>query len=387
MKKVLCIATAGKGGQDERRMRRLASQLNAEVSYYCVDRSVSRVVAAQEVWILLRSSQWDLVYQEGTGIAGGINLILAALLRKQHFIVSSGDPIGGFFYGKHGLLMGNLFELYERLLYKTCTGFIGWTPYLTGVALKMGAKQAVTVEGTADLNIFYPYEHSRKLAIRKKYGINPDHLVCGVIGNLNWGTRQSCCQGYELIESLKRIEREDVTILIVGDGTGRSRLEQAISGKLRSRVVFTGRVPEAEVVDAINAMDIGFVTQILGKLGNYRLSTKLPEYLACGVPVAMSPNPGFYDYVASAGWPLPAYHPASAEFHDHCAQWIDQLSWSDIAEKAKRAPEVARKYFDDDVVSVKFRNFVHRLLYSSDGIELKRSSHSFPLLNRKSDKP
>ena len=267
MKKVLCIATAGKGGQDERRMHRLTSQLNADVTYYCLDRSAPRKVAAQDIWRLLRSRQWDLVYQEGTGIAGGMNLILAALLQKQPFVVSSGDPIGGFFHMREGPLMGNLFEFYERLLYQTCKGFIGWTPYLTGAALKMGAKTAVTVEGAVDLNVFYPYEQSRRLAIRQKYGLNPNHLVCGVMGNLNWMTRQSWCQGYDLVEFLKRLKREDVSLLIVGDGTGKTRLEQAIPEKLRPRVVFTGRAPETEVVDAINAMDIGFVTPNFRRIG------------------------------------------------------------------------------------------------------------------------
>ncbi len=370
MKKVLCIATAGKGGQDELRMQSLASQLKAEVTYYCVDRSLSRLASAREIWRLLHSSHWDLVYQEGTGIAGGINLILAALWRQQPFVLSSGDPIGGFFWVKHGPVVGSLFEIYERLLYKTCQGFIGWTPYLTGAAMKMGAKNAVTAEGAVDLSLFYPYERSPRLAVRQKYGLDPDSLVCGVIGNLNWMSRQSCCQGYELVESLKRVQREDVAILIVGDGTGKSRLEAAIPEKLKSRVVLTGRVSKIEVVDTINAMDIGFVTQIPGKLGNYRLSTKLPEYLACGVPVAMSPIPGFFDYVGSAGWSLPNYHPASVEFHDRCAQWMEQLSWSDISQKAKHATETARKYFDYDVVSPKFCDFVHRLLYSTDADNL-----------------
>ena len=76
----------------------------------------------------------------------------------------------------------------------------------------------------------------------------------------------------------------------------------------------------------------------------------------------MSPIPGFYDYAAPAGWPLPAGHPASPEFHTHCAQWIDQLSWSEVAQKAKQAPEVARKYFDYEVVRPKFTDFVHRLI-------------------------
>ena len=46
------------------------------------------------------------------------------------------------------------FEQYEKLLYRHCTGFIGWTPYLAGMALKMGAPRAVTVEGAVDTSVF-----------------------------------------------------------------------------------------------------------------------------------------------------------------------------------------------------------------------------------------
>jgi glycosyltransferase involved in cell wall biosynthesis len=366
MKKVLCINTGGKGNLHGLRMLRLSAKLNAEVTYYDLDRSGSRLASSRAVWNLLNSSKWDLVYQEGTGIAGGVNLIRAALAWKQPFIVSSGDPIGGFFRVTQGPLLGSFFGLYEKLLYQTCSGFIGWTPYLTGAALKMGAKRAITVEGGVDLNTFYPYTPSERLKIREKYSIHPEHLVCGVVGTLKWTSRQSYCYGYELIESLKRVKRLDISILIVGDGDGRDRLEKAIPDSLRSRVVFTGRLPEIEVVDVINAMDIGFVTQTLDELGNYRLTTKLPEYLACGVPVAMSPIPGFYDYATSAGWPLPAYHPASTEFHVRCAKWLDQLSWNDVAGKASHAPEIARKYFDYNLVSAKFCNFVHGLLYTGN---------------------
>lgn len=381
MKTVLCINTGGRGNLHGLRMRRLAAKLNAEVTYYDLDRSVSRLAAGQAVWNLVNSSKWDLIYQEGTGIAGGANLIRAALAWKQPFVVSSGDPIGGFFRVTKGLLMGSSFELYEKLLYRTCTGFIGWTPYLTGAALKMGAKRAITVEGGVDLSIFYPHAPSERLALRQKYGINPEHLVCGVVGSLTWVPRQSYCYGYELIESLKRVKRQDVSILIVGDGGGRSRLEKAIPDTLRSRVVFTGRLPETEVVGAMNAMDIGFVTQTLDELGNYRLTTKLPEYLACGMPVAMSPIPGFYDYAARAGWALPAYHPSSAEFHVRCAQWLDQLCWSEVKEKANCALEVARKYFDYNQVSAKFCDFVHELLYPSElGQYTKSFSSWYPEL-------
>jgi hypothetical protein len=363
MKTVLCINTGGKGNLHGLRMRRLASKLDADVIYYDLDKSVSRWQASKDVWNLLKSSKWDLVYQEGTGIAVGANLIRAALSWKQKFVVSSGDPIGGFFRVTKGKLIGDFFELYEKLLYKNCAGFIGWTPYLTGVAIKMGAKRAATVEGAVDLDLFYSKTPSERLAIRKKYSIPSDHLVCGVVGSLIWTPRQSYCYGYELIESLKYIQRQDITVLVVGDGCGRKRLEEAIPDRLKSRVVFTGRLPEIEVVDIMNAMNIGFVTQTLDELGNFRLTTKLPEYLACGIPVAMSPIPGFYDYASTAGWALPAYHPASAEFHLSCAQWLDQLTWNDILEKSDSAVEVARKYFDYNILSNRFCNFINNLLY------------------------
>ena len=368
MKKVLCIATAGKGGQDELRMQRLASQLKAEVTYYCVDRSVSRLASAREIWRLLNSSHWDLVYQEGTGIAGGINLILAASITKQPFVVSSGDPIAGFFRTTKGAAIGNLFEIYESLLYKNCAGFIGWTPYLTGVAMKMGARRAVTVEGAVDLNIFYPYTKERRLEIRQKYGIAPNGLVCGVIGSLIWVPTQSYCYGYELVETLKRTKRKDVSFLIVGDGDGKILLEKTVPEELRSRIVFTGRLPETEVVDVVNAMDIGFVT-LFGEMGNYRLTTKLPEYLACGVPVAMSPTTAFYDYAATGGWALPEYHPSTPQFNQQCAQWLDKLTWDEVEKKKKLALKLARDRFDYDVISPKFCDFVHRLLYSQDAEE------------------
>ena len=361
MKKILCLNTAGKDRQDALRMRRLASRLDAEVIYYDIDRSVSRLQAMRSVWQLLRSQNWDLVYQEGTGIAGGINLIVAALTRKQAFVVSSGDPIAGFFRTTKGAIIGNIFEIYERLLYKTSAGFIGWTPYLTGVAIRLGTKRAVTVEGSVDLEIFYPYSKEKRLEIKQKYNIPADHLICGVIGSLIWVPTQSYCYGYELVEILKRIDRKDISFLVVGDGDGKEILERSVPEELRSRIVFTGRLPETEVVDVVNAMDIGFVT-LFGEMGNYRLTTKLPEYLACGVPVAMTPTAAFYDYALTGGWALPEYHPATVEFNEICARWLDRLSWDEVAEKKQLALKLARDRFDYNVVSPKFCEFIHNLL-------------------------
>lgn len=367
MTRILCLNTGGAGGQDEIRSQFLCSRLNADVTHFNVDRSRSRTETSRHIRTLLCSQAWDLVYQEGTGIAGGANLIRAAWERKQRFIVSSGDPIGGFFYVTSGLGAGLAFTLYERLLYRACAGYVGWTPYLTGMALAMGAKRAITVEGGVDLTQFRPGSPADRLAYRQKWNIPASHLVCGVVGSLRWTPRQSYCYGLELIETLKLLRREDVSLLIVGDGDGRSRLEQALPAALRHRVVFTGRLPAPDVSAAINGMDIGFITQTLDRLGNYRLTTKLPEYLACGVPVAMSPVPGFYDYAAPAGWALPARHPASMAFHQQCAAWLEGLEAGEIREKACHAREVAVRHFDYEILGRRFRRFVQEALLNESG--------------------
>lgn len=362
MTEILCINPRGAGDLHELRARRLTEGIDADLTFYNVDRAQSYPQALSALWKVVASRRWDLIYQEGTGLVGGLNLIRAARTRGQKFLVSSGDPIAGFFSVTKGPSVGAVFRQYEKALYRSCAGFVGWTPYLTGAALTLGAKRAATIEGAVDLDIFVPYSPADRRAAKSGLGLNPDHLVCGVVGSLRWTPRQSYGYGLELVETLKRLKRPDISLLIVGDGDGRGILESRLPATLRGRVVFTGRLPEAGVVGAMNAMDIGFITQTLDQLGNYRLTTKLPEYLACGLPVAMSPIPGFFDYAAEAGWALPALHPASATFHARCADWLDRLEAGEVAEKAQKARSIACARFDYTELAPRFRRFVDSLL-------------------------
>ena len=359
MTNLLCIVTGGAG--DGRRARRLLDGIPATVNYYDVDKSRPRKDSLHEIRSVLQSQHWDLVVQEGTGIVGGLNLILAAYQWGQKYIISSGDPIAGFFRTTRGPALGAAFSVYERLLYRNATAFVGWTPYLTGLALQLGAPRGVTVEGGADLDLFVPYSESRRAALRDTYGLPSDHLIFGMVGSIKWSERQQYCYGLELVETLKHVKRPDVTVLVVGDGDGRAKLERRVPSSLRDRVVFTGRVPPSEVVDLLNVMDVGFITQTLDGLGNYRLTTKLPEYLACGLPVAMSPIPGYYDYALDAGWPLPDAHPASTSFHGRCARWIDALNRSEISQKSQHARDIAETHFDYDALAHRFQRFLSSL--------------------------
>jgi glycosyltransferase involved in cell wall biosynthesis len=360
MIRLLCVVTGGAG--DQIRARRLTRCLRAQIEYLDVDRSLPRVQTGALIARALRSGRWDLIYQEGSGIASGLNLIRASLGGRQRYLISSGDPIGSYFRVTRGSISGSILGLYERLLYRHCFAFVGWTPYLTGMAMTLGAPRALTIEGGVDLEFFRPLGLSDRRVMKQHYGLAPDHLICGLVGSLNWSRRQGYCYGLELIQTLQLLSRQDVSLLIVGDGDGRQRLAERIPSHLCSRVVLTGRLPRGEIASAINAMDVAFNPQTVDCLGSYRLTQKLPEYLACAVPVAMSPIPGFYDYVARAGWALPADHPATPAFARRCAAWLDHLTWDEVVEKGREARGVAQQYFDYNLLSHRFAHFIESSL-------------------------
>ncbi len=356
---ILGIVTGGPG--DARRLRTLTAALPLETHIVEVDRSRPRRESAAAIRKALVSRPWDLAILEGTGVAGGLNLIRAAVERRTRYLVSSGDPIGGFFRTVRGRAAGAAFERYEKTLYRRSEGFIGWSPYLTGMALKMGAPRGVTVEGGVDLQAYALPTDGQRAAARAELGIPPHHLVLGVVGSLTW-SRQQYCYGLELIEALRRTRRGDVSVVIVGDGDGRARLDERVPDRLRDRVAFTGRVPAERVPIILRAFDIGFVTQTLDGLGSYRLTTKLPEYMASGVPVAMSPVPGYFDYVENAGWALPEGHPASPAFHQLLAIWIDGLTRDEVDQRRAPARHAAELRFDYARLSRRFAAFVEHVL-------------------------
>jgi Glycosyl transferases group 1 len=354
--RILAVNAAGVGNLHGLRARRLTDSLPYDVTVADLDRT-SRKAGFKHMQQLLQGS-WDLVYLESTGISGGLPLLQS----KHRYIVSSGDPVAGFFKVTEGPAQAAVFGLYEKALYRRSVGFVGWTPYLTGRAIELGAPRGATVEGAVELERFRRFSPSERQAVRERLKIPQNHLVCGLVGSLNWVARQNYCYGLELVETLKLLRRPDVTMLIVGDGDGKARLEERVPAALRDRILFTGRLPEDEVVGAMNAMDIGFITQTLDSLGSYRLTTKLPEYLACGLGVAMSPIPGYYDYVSEAGWALPAYHPASAAFHTRCAAWLESLSHEELALRGERARLQAEQRFDYQQVRQRFALFVEHVL-------------------------
>lgn len=343
--RILTFATLGHRSNDEDRIRHLLRDLGPGVEVFPFDRSRKMSM----FWRLLgtiRRTRPDLVVMEGTGVGGGTAMIIARLMFGQRYVVSSGDAVGPWVGGRVWGL-GPVFGLYERALCRFAAGFIGWTPYLAGRALTFGTPRVMTAAGWAPFTRTLAERHADRLATRAQLGIPQDNLVIGIAGSMTWTRRYGYCYGAELVETARLVRRSDVTFLIVGDGSGRSHLEARAADLPPNRVVFTGRVPQADLPPLYAAMDVGSLPQSVDRVGSFRYTTKLSEYLALGLPVVTGYIPLAYDLDDGWLWRLPGLAPWDRRYTAAMAELIERIGPEELRAKQGAVP-LAPAEFDPD---------------------------------------
>lgn len=357
---IVCVICQGQDSNDQRRVTEIMTTIGVSYSLIYVDKSQPLLKRIARVFRQLRSSSGDLVFIEGTGIGGGFPVLIHAFLRPSvRYLVSSGDAVDSFVRNQHGYVLGFIAGLYERVLYTKSYAFVGWSPYLVGRAFRMGARRGFTLEGAVPKS-FVPASIEDIARKREELGINSSDLVIGVSGSLAWSERQSYCYGMELANSAHLVTRKDVKFLIVGDGTGADKLKDRIQDD--QRFIMTGRVSHDDMPLHLGVMNAAIISQTSDESGALRLTTKLPEYLACGVPVAMPAIPGATDYLqdlgGSAVWLLAPGHPASETYARSVASWIDSLSIDDAQERGETASKIAESRFELSLLSGRLAEFL-----------------------------
>lgn len=335
--RIACFATSGSGSNDEDRIRELLSPLRPRVlPFDRLDKKRSAVDLLRE----LAHERPDLLVMEGTGVAGGIAILLAKRLLRVPFVVSSGDAVAPFVGMRHCALLP-VGTAYERLLYRECAGFIGWTPYLVGRALTWGAPRAMTAAN-------WPPEHDvdagARAATRARLGIAPDALVFGLVGALPWTESRGYCYGLDLVRAIRHCTNERVVVVVVGDGSGRVRLAEEAGDLLGTRVILTGGVPRADVPALLATFDVAALPQSTDAVGSFRYTTKLSEYLAAGLPVVTGQIPAAYDLDDGWLWRLPGDGPWEDRYIDALSKLMDELEPDELARRAARVPRAMHEF-------------------------------------------
>jgi hypothetical protein len=329
--RILAFATQGAGSSDEARIVELL--VDHEVELYRFDRehkgaNVLRLVR------LIRLRRPALVVMEGTGMAGGLAVLLARLLLGVPFVVSSGDAVGPFLAGAHRGV-GLPASAYELLLCRASAGFIGWSPYLVGRALTLGAPRGVTAAGFTHC----PEFPLTRREVRDELGVPQDALVFGIVGSLDWNARKGYCYGLELVKALRYTRRHDVVALIVGDGTGLPRLQEIAGDDLDRRVFLPGRIPNRLVASYLAAMDVGSLPQTLDPVGALRYTTKISEYVTARLPLVTGRLPLAYDLAETWAWRLPGIEPWRDDYVAELGRLMDRLSAEDVGERRRAIPD------------------------------------------------
>jgi glycosyltransferase involved in cell wall biosynthesis len=355
--RILCFATQGHGHIEGERIRVMLEPLGPEE--YPFERA-SKLRSALGLVRAARARRPALIVMEGTGTAGGLTLIALDALLGIPFVVSSGDAVGPYL-GLHSRLLGGVGYLYERLLCRRCAGFVGWTPYLVGRALTFGAPRAMTAPGWTRGHA----SEGARARIRARLGIDEDALVIGLVGSLHWNDTVGYVYGAELVRAVRRVQRRDIVVCVVGDGSGVHQLEQLAGEDLGVRVLLPGRVRAEEVPDYLAAFDVGSLSQSVDAVGSFRYTTKLSEYLASELPVITGEVPVAYDLDEGYMWRLPGAAPWSATYIAALAELLERLSRADVEERRQAIRARRGEPFDRLAQQQRMTAFIQDVLRES----------------------
>ncbi len=221
-RKILVFATKGSDSNEEARILQLLQSFSVQIlPFNRTNRVKSFINIIKEAF----KTKPQLIVMEGTGSLGGIACLFIRFFFGIPYIFSSGDAITPFINLKYPLL-APIVNIYEQMLCRFCAGFIGWTPYLVGRALTYGAPKGITAAGWEHFSRSLQQLNESRVTVRQKLGIAEDSLVFGILGSIAWMPRFGYCYGYELVKAFQKINRKNLSILVVGDGTGLSYLKE-----------------------------------------------------------------------------------------------------------------------------------------------------------------
>jgi hypothetical protein len=333
---IVVFATKGKGTNDESRILTLLDK--CEFSTFAFDATDK----LRSCWNLIKSG-WQqrpaLIVMEGTGVAGGFACLILHWLLGIRYLVSSGDAVAPFIAMKSNHLVGYLAYIYEWILCRFCAGFIGWTPYLVGRALTFGAPRGMTAAGWSLKNYSTAEFDRYRQDTRTKLGIPADAIVYGIVGSLSWVDKLQYCYGVELVKARQKLpSTANVYVIILGDGTGMSHLKKLAGELLDNKIFLTGNIPNDRVFEYLAAMDVASLPQSVDGVGSFRYTTKVSEYLAAKLPIAIGQVPMTYDLLAGWSWCLGGNNPWDDRYITALAQLMSTLTPAEIVAKQQHIP-------------------------------------------------
>lgn len=154
------------------------------------------------------------------------------------------------------------------------------------IQMGVNSKKTKVIKSGIDLNLFNLNSDGNE--IRKKFEIEKNEILLIFVG---WLYHFSGLK--EVALSLKNLQRNDIKLLIIGDGDAFSDLQKYIEKyNMQNKIIMLGRMPYISVPKYIAAADICILPAYNNKTMRYIVPIKMYEYMAMEKPIIATKLPG-----------------------------------------------------------------------------------------------
>jgi len=275
------VANGHAGSAASERARAFIARLPRDIAASVHDRTGGRASSFHHQLLGLRRARPRVVYVIDLGVAGIAAAFAYRRLSGCRVVVETGDAVADLLFstGRVGRAGRRCVAAYEdRVLRAADRVVVRGSAHREHLAAR-GVRVAAVIPDGVDTDVFRPFDVRE---LRASLGFQDHELVVGVLGSLHWSARLQWTSGLEVVDALSRV-RTHVRGLIIGDGSGRPRLEAAARDRgLAARIRFEPWMPLDALPAYVNCMDACVSTQTNDVVGQVRTTGKLPLYLACG---------------------------------------------------------------------------------------------------------
>lgn len=301
------------------------------------------------------TEQYDVLFATTTPLTAGIPGIFAKWLRAKPFVFEVRDlwpelpkAMGVI---KNPIVLW-MMSVLEWVSYHSADRLIGLSPGIVEGIIKRGIDpdKVASIPNGCDLDIFAS-EHQPW----RPEGVNETDLMAIFTGT--HGLANGLDAVLDAATELKKRQRNDIKLVLVGDGMQKQTLvERAVELQL-DNVIFHEPVNKTKLAGLMASADVGL--QILANVPAFYYGTspnKFFDYIAAGLPV-LNNYPGWLAELitkSQCGFAVPPENPQA--FADALEQAANQRER--LIEMGRNGQQVAREQFNRSILSQKFSDWV-----------------------------
>ncbi len=258
---------------------------------------------AGSTWVAATAPRPDVVFATSTPLTVAVPGWIASRIRRAPYVFEVRDPWPDAAFQMGALrersALGRMARWLERVTYRAADELVALSPGMAESMTAQGANPAKihTIPNCSDLDLFHPGPKDPGLVERYDLG---GRFVAGYTGAI--GPANAVHVIIETASLLSAAKRDDIVILIAGDGKRLPDIRKAVESEGLSNVRLVGSVPKTEMPALLRTCDV-----LLAHLAKVPVlytgsPNKLFDGLASGRPIIVN----------SPGWTKPLVTDAGA---------------------------------------------------------------------------